>query len=357
MEFQGRGAAHIHGTIWLDLKEIEKSLPFEENGRERPTKHLTEAFRKFRDDEKLTEDEKKAIVTLTDEFITCSLNPATVHESKEVGERIVAIAQKVNCHHCTKKCDTQYDKCKYGFPRYPLKETLVIDKNDLPRQEDTNDGENGDRNSKKDCKILSDVEEILKDKEKIKKIDDKHSKGVEKEEYNENRSKRIDYMLELAGNIKYEDYIVAIKNSRKYGSTVILKRDIDEIYVNNYNPEWLLAWNANLDIQPVFDYFAVITYVTDYWAKPDEGITQHLREAAAILKSEPDQQKRCQQMANTFMTHRQMGEAEAYYKILPNLTMKYSSVDTIFIPSDKKELRSKFLTKLDKDDVNIAKGA
>ena len=88
----------------------------------------------------------------------------------------------------------------------------------------------------------------------------------------------------MAGNISYEDYIMAIKKAPRHGSTVLIKRDIDEIYVNNYNPEWLKAWNANLDIQPVLDFFAVITYVTDYWAKSDEGITQHLREAAAILK-------------------------------------------------------------------------
>ena len=61
-------------------------------------------------------------------------------------------------------------------------------------------------------------------------------------------------------------------------------------------------------------------------------------------------------MANTFLTHRQMGEAEAYYKILPNLTLKYSSIDTIFIPTDKKELRSKFLTKLNEGDANYKLG-
>ena len=61
-------------------------------------------------------------------------------------------------------------------------------------------------------------------------------------------------------------------------------------------------------------------------------------------------------MANTFLTHRQMGEVEAYYKIFPHLTLKYSSVDTIFIPSDKKELRSKFLRKLDEEDTNFAQG-
>ena len=62
-------------------------------------------------------------------------------------------------------------------------------------------------------------------------------------------------------------------------------------------------------------------------------------------------------MANAFINHRQMGEAEAYYKILPNLHLKYSSIDTVFIPSDKKELRSRFLKKLDDDDANIHHGS
>ena len=52
-----------------------------------------------------------------------------------------------------------------------------------------------------------------------------------------------------------------------------------------------------------------------------------------------------------------MSEAEAYYKILPHLKLKYSNVATIFIPTDKKELRSKFLMKLDKADANYAKGS
>ena len=134
----------------------------------------------------------------------------------------------------------------------------------------------------------------------------KYEKGKTKEEYAQNRDRRIDLLLKTGGNINYDDYVMARKKTRRHGSTVILKRDIDEIYVNNYNPEWAEAWDANYDIRPALDYFAVITYITDYWAKPDEGITQLLKEVAAILKSETDQKKRCQQMANTFMTHRQM---------------------------------------------------
>ena len=61
-------------------------------------------------------------------------------------------------------------------------------------------------------------------------------------------------------------------------------------------------------------------------------------------------------MASTFMTHRQMSEAEAYYKIFQNLTLKYSNMDTVFIPSDKKEMRSKFLMKVSDEDKNKIAG-
>ncbi len=53
----------------------------------------------------------------------------------------------------------------------------------------------------------------------------------------------------------------------------MLRRDIDEIFINNYNSEFIVAWDANIDIQPVFDYYGTITYITDYWAKDSTGLT------------------------------------------------------------------------------------
>ena len=40
---------------------------------------------------------------------------------------------------------------------------------------------------------------------------DKYEKGSTLEEYEANRAKRIDLMLEMAGNISYDDYIMALK--------------------------------------------------------------------------------------------------------------------------------------------------
>ena len=62
VEFQGRGAAHIHGTLWLDMKKIEESELFKAKLQEnsRPG-NLSDAFRKLRDDVKLIDSEKEAI--------------------------------------------------------------------------------------------------------------------------------------------------------------------------------------------------------------------------------------------------------------------------------------------------------
>ena len=342
VEFQGREAAHIHGTLWLDIKKIEELIITKDNSKSVQPGDLSNAFLNLRHDTQLKNSEKVAIQRFTDMFISCSLNPNTVHDDPEKGQKIVKIIQEVNRHHCTRKCKSYEGKCRYAFPRYPLKETLVIDKNAMKTksaQEPAND---------KHRKILNGVESILTDPEMVQFIMDQFAKGDTEEEYHSNTSKRIDLLLQIAGDIKYEDYLLAIKGTKKFGSSVLLRRDVDEIWINNYNPEWALSWNANHDIQPCLDYFSVITYVTDYWAKSDDEVTQHLKEVAANLKSEKDQKRKCQEMA-----HRQMSECEAYYKIFPNLHLKYSSLDTVFIPTDKKELRSRFLKKIDDEDDNL----
>ena len=93
--------------------------------------NLSQAFKKLRDDEKLTEDEKESIGKFTDMFTSCSLNPNTIHSDIRVGQTIVNVVKEVNCHNCTKPCEKYGDNCKYGFPRWPLKKTLVVDKKEF----------------------------------------------------------------------------------------------------------------------------------------------------------------------------------------------------------------------------------
>ena len=70
----------------------------------------------------------------------------------------------------------------------------------------------------------------------------------------------LDGVLSKAKVTKSE-YYEALKVSKK-GKVIVLKRGIKELWVNNYNPEWIRAWNGNMDLQLCLDFFAIVTYIT-----------------------------------------------------------------------------------------------
>ena len=116
------------------------------------------------------------------------------------------------------------------------------------------------------------VESIMKDYDKD---------GESKQEYEQNREKRVKKLLSYAGLKTEEDwklYVDALSVSSS-GYSIIMVRDIAEMFINSYNPEWILAWNGNMDIQICLDYFAVIVYITEYFLKDDTGTMSVLIEA------------------------------------------------------------------------------
>ena len=137
----------------------------------------------------------------------------------------------------------------------------------------------------------------------------------------------------------------------EHGYRIILKRDIDEIYVNNYNAEWILNWNANMDLQICLDFYAIIIYISDYYSKDDSGTMKFIQEALKIAGSE-SLKNRISIVAHQFLTHRQIGEAEAYYRILPYLHMKESNAETVFVATGFKENRSRFLQKVSDEELH-----
>ena len=87
----------------------------------------------------------------------------------------------------------------------------------------------------------------------------------------------ISAILNLAC-VNESDYYDALKASRM-GNKIVLKRTPKEIWINNFNPEWLRAWNGNMDIQVCADIFAVVTYITDYYSKSEASVLEHWKKA------------------------------------------------------------------------------
>ena len=144
--------------------------------------------------------------------------------------------------------------------------------------------------------------------------------NIKEEILEERRKENIFKLLIKAGIDQYLD----IKNKDELlkayedmlrisfrGFYIVHKRDVDEVSINNYNEEWIRCWDSNMDIQITMDYFAVITYITDYYMKDDTGTMEYIQKAIKSTEND-DLRKRLKIVKNTFLTHRQMGETESY---------------------------------------------
>ena len=209
-KFQDRGAGHIHGVLWIKIRNLEKLIKTPEGDlidpdhskdsgsntqqdKIRPFKYLTRAFKKILNEEILEDEDKEALKNFVNEYTTCSLNPATV------GEDVAKIAYEVNRHHHTKTCRKylliilEENICRFGYKKYPSPFTIIV----VPYQLT---GEERDKKFQIRAETLAKVREILNDEDLIQQIMDKYNKKSEsKEEYKINREIRIREILKLAG--------------------------------------------------------------------------------------------------------------------------------------------------------------
>ena len=264
---------------------------------------LERAFFQLRMGGKLSPKEEEALIAFADKFVTCTLNPemaATMIDENLTsadGMEIVKVVKETQTHHHTKTCKKLSPDCRFGMPRFPMWRTMLT----TPLKGDTADEKSDRKILHKE--VLKAVLNVLEDEEQMSIIWKDYDKNNEtKEQYISNRKKRILKVLDKAG-VTPEDYVAAVREDTRKGVNVILARDVDEIYINNYNPEWIRAWNANIDFSLCFDFFAVITYITEYFTKDESGTTRLLKMASKQCADQGlIQQKRC--MKNVFLTNR-----------------------------------------------------
>ncbi len=293
VEFQMRGMAHIHGVMWLEEGVIANVKI-----------------------EGTNEFDEERLCLLIDTLISCA-RPSHGFLKNVIDE--------VQTHHHTKTCKKYGDNCRFGYPRLPSNETLIS--KSLPAEMD----------EKKRKNKIQNLKSIL---EKVKK-------ELERDDLDEEMT--LNDMLRKL-DIPYTKYKEALQTSER-GSTVVLKRTIKERYVNNYNPLFLAAWNANLDIQFCHDSYAVITYICDYYGKDDSGMTEMLKEALQTAKGK-GKKDQLHALKSAYLTHRQIGACEATYRLLPNLHMKDSNISCVFLSTGFPENRSVFLKRVEQESEN-----
>jgi hypothetical protein len=296
VEFQLRGMAHVHGCLWLDEKFIEKYKSPAADG----------SF----DIEKVGE--------LIDLISTCNL-------PGDSNPELDKIVREVQVHNHSKTCKKYDTECRFDYPHPPSPHTLIA------------------------TPILDDpTDQVLKSlKSKAREIMTKVKIALQGD-VDDNQS--LEDFLSLL-DVTMNDYLWALSISTR-GSKVVLKRTLAERFVNNYNPQYLLAWNANMDIQFCFDTYAVITYICDYYAKDDSGMTEVLTAALRESKGSTGKDK-LNILKKAYLSHRQIGACEAVYRLMQNLYLKNSNIKCTFVPTGFPENRSQFMKKVSEDEVDV----
>ena len=102
-------------------------------------------------------------------------------------------------------------------------------------------------------KIESEIRHRDLESNMLKELKQFHENEVDKYKLDVYLKDRLEQVL-IAAKVegkdfdeKYKHYKEALSISSR-GYAIVAKRDIDEIYVNFYNPEWIKSWDGNMDI-------------------------------------------------------------------------------------------------------------
>ena len=152
--------------------------------------------------------------------------------------------------------------------------------------------------------------------------------------------------LLLQLKVTEENYLLAIRSSINT-PTVFLKRNPNELWINNYNPACLSAWRANMDIQYVLDVYACAVYIVNYISKAQKVMSKLLRQACTEAREgNSNIKQQFRDIGSKFVNNVEIIAQEAVYIVL-QLSMRKASREVIFINTSPPEDRVELLKPLD----------
>ena len=257
---------------------------------------------------KFGEDFDCEVTTFIDNIITCR-KPADNPQLLNLVNRQV----HRHSHTCRKKSKTV---CRFNYPQPPMRSTNIL----YPLDIDIEDGQL--KQHKNNWNIIQKHLNDLKEGDDIT-------------------------FNQLLLNLKMteQNYLLAVRSNLK-APTVFLRRQPNELRINNYNSACLSAWRANMDIQFVLDIYACAMYIVSYISKAQKGMSELLRTACnEARKGNSTVKQQVRDIGNKFLNNVEISAQEAVNIIL-QLPMRKSSRQVVFINTSPPENRVHLLKPL-----------
>ena len=96
-----------------------------------------------------------------------------------------------------------------------------------------------------------------------------------------------------------------------------------QYFVSNYFDIGLLAWEANIDIQPVSDHYKAITYKCSYPSKQEDEYFQAMKEAFKESQERGvGSYEQMKSVAHAYVSKCECSLQEAVYQVMPELWLR-----------------------------------
>ncbi|XP_024120187.1 uncharacterized protein LOC112141313 [Oryzias melastigma] len=270
VEYQNRGSPHIHCLLWVDGAPV------------------------------FDKDDDQTVCSFISKYISAQLpNPTTQPELYKTVKEV-----QTHSRNHPKAC-FKYPgaDCRFGFPKPPSDQTMIT---------------RPDENSE-------DSLEVEKAKAKLRPLN-----ALLKEP----ESETLTFAQLLAKcSLTLTEYKRCL-HLMKTSSTVILKRDPKDCWVNAYNPHVLQAFDSNMDLSFILNAYSVIMYLTSYITKQEHGLSEYLK--TVIENSSSNSTNQADDMKEVMQAYSKKREISAQECVtrLCGLPMKKSSRGIVFVPTD-----------------------
>ena len=308
VEFQVRGSPHIHAFLWV------------------PTAP------------QLSMETKDEYIKFVDSVIKAS--KPNDHLSPELAH----LVSKYQVHKHSKSCRKYKNgECRYAFGRFFSDRTIIA----IPIPPSTPPGQKNAILQKRE-KLLGRVQSFIDTNLDPTKLNFKEGMDIK------------DILADLG--LSETDYYNALSISVDDDFHIFLKRPPNSCFINNYFETGLQAWEANIDIQPVFNYYKAVSYMCAYFSKSEDATSEAMQQAAKeACYQNMTKREEMKEIARAYTTSRECSVQEAVYHILPMLWLRKCSPAVVFANSNLPENRTKvFLSEKDlqalpEDSTNVFK--
>ena len=255
IEFQQRGAPHIHCLFWIE------GAP------------------------KLGEDDDSEVCAFTDKYITAHL------PDEQADPKFNETVRKVQAHRKkhTASCKKGKKTCRYNFPKCVAKETFINRPDSI--NPDNEEEAKIDVATAKKC--LSKLAALLTESSIV--------------------DKSIEQVIKESGFDTYDQFQTAMRLvSTK--TEVVLKRNTQDVWINPYNKDLLKTWDGNMDIQYVLDPYSCVMYILSYISKSEHELGELWRFARGELQEKescPDLRTQMKKLGLVYFENREVSIQES----------------------------------------------